>query len=90
MNHGDTETRRHGDTEKKGEGGLQRQAAEAVRQHGGVEIEDEADGTAAQAEIGQQLRVVHGQQVVNCLDLDDDDFVDDDIKPVATVNRTDL
>src|SRR6185437_15443559 len=67
--------------------GLQDTALQSVGQRDGVEIDQQTDATAAEAQIGQKLRVEQWLHALDRLQLQHDFIADDDVGDVAAVQH---
>ena len=68
-------------------GRLENAAADAVLQRQGVEIEQQPDAASTEAQIGEELRLVQGQDVLDRFQFQDHVVIDDDVGPVSTVEK---
>jgi hypothetical protein len=52
-----------------------------------VEIDEEAQGQTREPEVGEDLGFVDGQKVLDCLDLDENPAIDDEVEPEPAPNQ---
>ena len=65
-----------------------RPSDDAVLQQLGIEVDEESQALASQAQVGDELCLKYGQHVSNALHLYDDKVFDDEIDSVVTERST--